>query len=141
MTCCGRCGLPPRFKGFHEKYYHPSNARFWFYGDDDPEERLRILGAFLDEFDARPVDSAITPQPLFTVGAPSPHHVPSWGSCTIDAPWQMSASMLQSVAQEAAHILLQICAAAACDTWAVDGLEKCLCYSPSTVGCSDIPKW
>lgn len=27
---------------FHRKYYHPSNARIWFYGDDDPNERLRI---------------------------------------------------------------------------------------------------
>ncbi|CAB4320769.1 unnamed protein product [Prunus armeniaca] len=31
------------FKEFHRKYYHPSNARIWFYGDDDPTERLRIL--------------------------------------------------------------------------------------------------
>ncbi|KAH9656135.1 presequence protease 2 [Citrus sinensis] len=30
------------FKEFHRKYYHPSNARIWFYGDDDPNERLRI---------------------------------------------------------------------------------------------------
>lgn len=28
---------------FHRKYYHPSNARIWFYGDDNPNERLRIL--------------------------------------------------------------------------------------------------
>ncbi|XP_075504251.1 presequence protease 1, chloroplastic/mitochondrial-like isoform X2 [Primulina tabacum] len=31
------------FKEFHCKYYHPSNARIWFYGDDDPTERLQIL--------------------------------------------------------------------------------------------------
>ncbi|KAK9286762.1 hypothetical protein L1049_015166 [Liquidambar formosana] len=31
------------FKEFHRQYYHPSNARIWFYGDDDPNERLRIL--------------------------------------------------------------------------------------------------
>jgi Zn-dependent M16 (insulinase) family peptidase len=24
-------------------FYHPSNARIWFYGDDDTKERLRIL--------------------------------------------------------------------------------------------------
>lgn len=40
---------------FHARYYHPSNARIWFYGDDEPEERLRILSTFLDEFDAREV--------------------------------------------------------------------------------------
>ena len=31
------------FKNFHAKYYHPSNARIVFYGDDDPEQRLEIL--------------------------------------------------------------------------------------------------
>ena len=56
-----------RFKAFHERYYHPSNGRFWFYGDDPAEERLRLLGAFLDNFEARPVDSTVKPQPLFSV--------------------------------------------------------------------------
>lgn len=27
------------------------NARFWFYGDDEPTERLRILDSFLSEFE------------------------------------------------------------------------------------------
>ncbi|BDA40898.1 Presequence protease, mitochondrial [Coccomyxa sp. Obi] len=53
------------FKGFHERYYHPSNGRFWFYGDDPPEERLRVLASFLDNFEKRPVDSTVKPQPLF----------------------------------------------------------------------------
>jgi hypothetical protein len=34
---------------FHGKYYHPSNARIWFYGDDDPTERLRILSGTASE--------------------------------------------------------------------------------------------
>jgi len=46
-----------QFKDFHASYYHPSNARIFFYGDDDPEERLRILDAYLRDFTARPVDS------------------------------------------------------------------------------------
>jgi len=54
------------FQDFHARYYHPSNARIWFYGDDDPEERLRILSAYLDKFDARQVDSHVEKQPLFT---------------------------------------------------------------------------
>ena len=45
---------------FHQRYYHPSNARIWFYGDDPPEERLRILSTFLDEFDAREVGGNTT---------------------------------------------------------------------------------
>mmetsp|Transcript_3635 Transcript_3635/g.10465 ORF Transcript_3635/g.10465 Transcript_3635/m.10465 type:complete len:1063 (+) Transcript_3635:286-3474(+) len=53
-----------KFRDFHRRYYHPSNSRFWFYGDDDPEERLRILDKYLSEFDALPVDSVVHPQPL-----------------------------------------------------------------------------
>jgi presequence protease len=54
------------FAAFHARFYHPSNARFWFYGDDPPEERLRRLGAYLDEFEKRDAtDSEVSPQPLF----------------------------------------------------------------------------
>lgn len=31
------------FQDFHRKFYHPSNARIWFYGDDDLDKRLEIL--------------------------------------------------------------------------------------------------
>jgi presequence protease len=48
-----------QFKAFHETYYHPSNARFFFYGDDDPEKRLELVQDYLKDFTARPVDSAI----------------------------------------------------------------------------------
>ncbi|KAJ4840567.1 Presequence protease 1, chloroplastic/mitochondrial [Turnera subulata] len=57
-----------QFKEFHQKYYHPSNARIWFYGDDDPTERLRILSEYLDMFDASstPNESKIEPPKLFS---------------------------------------------------------------------------
>lgn len=38
-----------QFKRFHEIYYHPSNARIFFYGDDDPETRMRIVNEYLEE--------------------------------------------------------------------------------------------
>jgi Zn-dependent M16 (insulinase) family peptidase len=38
------------FKAFHERYYHPSNARIYFYGNDDPAERLRLIDRCLSEF-------------------------------------------------------------------------------------------
>ncbi|KAL1831589.1 hypothetical protein ACET3Z_001240 [Daucus carota] len=55
------------FKEFHLKFYHPSNARIWFYGDDDPMERLRILSEYLDMFDVStaPEESIVKPQKLF----------------------------------------------------------------------------
>ncbi|KAG2444514.1 hypothetical protein HXX76_001261 [Chlamydomonas incerta] len=53
-----------QFQDFHAKYYHPSNARFWFYGDDEPVKRLALLDGFLSEFERRPVDSAVATQAL-----------------------------------------------------------------------------
>lgn len=50
---------------FHRNYYHPSNSRIFFYGDDDPTERLRLLDACLSAFDFRPVDSAVALQAPF----------------------------------------------------------------------------
>src|SRR5215216_4124693 len=52
-------------KSFHARHYHPSNARLFFYGDDDPTERLRLLDAWLSQFDAIAADSAIALQPRF----------------------------------------------------------------------------
>jgi Zn-dependent M16 (insulinase) family peptidase len=54
-----------QFKAFHQKHYHPSNARIFFYGDDDPEERLRIVNEYLDGFERMEIDSRIHPQPCF----------------------------------------------------------------------------
>ena len=39
-----------QFKAFHETYYHPSNARIYFYGDDDPTHRLKLLDEYLRDF-------------------------------------------------------------------------------------------
>jgi Zn-dependent M16 (insulinase) family peptidase len=54
------------FKRFHQTFYHPSNARIFFYGDDDPNERLRRMQAYLAEFKALPVDSQVKLQPRFS---------------------------------------------------------------------------
>ena len=53
------------FKSFHETYYHPSNARIWFYGDDDPQERLRRIDEFIQEFERINVNAEIPLQPRF----------------------------------------------------------------------------
>ena len=55
-----------QFKAFHDTYYHPSNARIYFYGDDDPEERLRSMAAYLKGYCAERVDSVIPLQARFT---------------------------------------------------------------------------
>src|SRR6266496_4063262 len=55
-----------QLKAFHEQHYHPSNAKLFFYGDDDPEERLRLLDARLGEFNRITVDAKVPLQPRFT---------------------------------------------------------------------------
>jgi Zn-dependent M16 (insulinase) family peptidase len=54
-----------QFQAFHQKYYHPSNARIFFHGDDDPEQRLRLVNDYLTDFERQGVDSSIPLQPLF----------------------------------------------------------------------------
>lgn len=54
-----------QFKTFHETYYHPSNALIFFYGDDDPDERLRRMDGYLSAFDAAAVEAQVDLQPAF----------------------------------------------------------------------------
>lgn len=54
------------FRHFHATYYHPSNARIWFYGDDNPEERLRLIDQFISEFDKIDVPVNLPLQPKFS---------------------------------------------------------------------------
>lgn len=51
-----------QFKGFYDQYYHPSNARMWFYGDDAEEKRLEKANSFLQDFDRLDVTSAVSLQ-------------------------------------------------------------------------------
>ena len=48
-----------KFKEFHSNYYHPSNSRIFFYGNDDPMQRLVLMDEYLREFDRIPVTSQI----------------------------------------------------------------------------------
>jgi Zn-dependent M16 (insulinase) family peptidase len=54
-----------QFRAFHQKYYHPSNARIFFYGNDEPETRLRFCDSYLRDFGRIRVDSAVDLQPSF----------------------------------------------------------------------------
>lgn len=54
-----------QFTDFHASYYHPSNSRIFFYGDDDVSKRLDLLDDYLKDFDAIPVTSQIDVQTKF----------------------------------------------------------------------------
>ena len=51
---------------FHRRYYHPSNAFIYLYGDLDMAERLRYLDEnYLSKYERLAIDSAIpVPKPL-----------------------------------------------------------------------------
>ncbi|MBO0754092.1 MAG: insulinase family protein, partial [Bradyrhizobiaceae bacterium] len=57
-----------QLKAFHARHYHPSNAKAFFYGDDDPDERLRVLDNYFREFQPIDVGARVDLQPRF--GAP-----------------------------------------------------------------------
>lgn len=48
-----------QFKAFHQSYYHPANSRVFFYGNDDPQQRLVLLDDYLKDFQRIPVDSQV----------------------------------------------------------------------------------
>ena len=47
------------FRAFHSAYYHPSNARFFVWGDDDEDARLARLESALSGYERRETDSSV----------------------------------------------------------------------------------
>lgn len=66
-----------QFKSFYDQFYHPSNARMWFYGNDPEDMRLEKADSFLKEFDLKNVNSV--------VGLQSPWKEPKEFEYTYDA--------------------------------------------------------
>ena len=55
------------FKNFHNKHYHPSNSRIFFYGDGDTLEYLNFLdNEYLKDFESIQIESAINTQRRFS---------------------------------------------------------------------------
>lgn len=52
-----------QFRDFHRRYYHPSNAAIFFYGDDHSDERLALLDAYLSEFERAAAAPEVAIQP------------------------------------------------------------------------------
>ncbi len=53
------------FEEFHKLYYHPTNAYFFAWGDDDEEIRLKKINEVISQFDEITVDSSIKAQEKF----------------------------------------------------------------------------
>ncbi|XP_055343620.1 presequence protease, mitochondrial-like [Paramacrobiotus metropolitanus] len=56
-----------QLRSFHKAYYHPSNARFYSYGDMPLEGHLDFLETtVLKHFHKEPIDSQVKPEPRWT---------------------------------------------------------------------------
>ncbi len=53
------------FYEFHRKFYHPSNSRIYFYGNDNLEERLKLIDKYLKDYKKINVVSRIGLQSKF----------------------------------------------------------------------------
>lgn len=47
------------FRAFWETYYHPSNSFIFFYGNDDPDKRLKLMEGYLKPFKKKKVKSVV----------------------------------------------------------------------------------
>ena len=47
------------FLAFHKNFYNPSNAYIYFFGNDDPDERLRLMDEYLSAIGPIDIDSSI----------------------------------------------------------------------------------
>jgi Zn-dependent M16 (insulinase) family peptidase len=47
------------FRAFWENYYHPSNSFIFFYGNDDPDRRLKLMEFYLKAYKKKKVKSAV----------------------------------------------------------------------------------
>jgi len=81
-----------QFRGFHKKFYHPSNAFIFVYGNLPSEKTLNFINErYLSAFDRLAVDSAVIPQPLWnepraaTIEAPAPEE--EEGSASVICTW------------------------------------------------------
>ncbi len=68
------------FKWFHQTYYHPSNARVVFAGDDPADKRLDILDAYFSRFERNEVDGEVKLQPRWN----APRQVSGTYAGTVD---------------------------------------------------------
>ncbi|MGE5464834.1 MAG: insulinase family protein, partial [Syntrophothermus sp.] len=47
------------FRSFWETYYHPSNSFIYFYGNDDPDTRLKLMEGYLKGYKKKKVKSVV----------------------------------------------------------------------------------
>ncbi|MCB0077792.1 MAG: insulinase family protein [Anaerolineales bacterium] len=98
-----------QYEGFHRRFYHPSNARIFFYGDDPEEARLALMEQFLSEFGAIDPNSQIEPQPLWAVPRRETRRFPVAADAAEDAKGMVSVAwLLPEVMDAETHLLFRL---------------------------------
>lgn len=54
-----------QFKRFYDRHYHPANSYLYFYGDDHSDERLRMVDAYLSQYQPGEPVPPVPLQPAF----------------------------------------------------------------------------
>jgi len=54
-----------QFRRFYQRHYHPSNSYLYFYGDDHSDERLRMVDAYLSQYQPGEPVPLVPLQPAF----------------------------------------------------------------------------
>ncbi len=100
-----------QFKSFHDTYYHPANAWIFFYGNDKPKKRLKIMNRWLRDFGPEKVASSVPLQPRWdkprVLRKPFMAGEDSKAFVTINWLWDEVADPEEALAQEVLdHILM-----------------------------------
>ena len=65
------------FVAFHRRYYHPSNALLFWYGDDAEDTRLETLEPFLASFSKQDAPAALQKQPAWATARTATYPYPA----------------------------------------------------------------
>ncbi len=83
-----------QFKAFHQRYYHPSNAYLFLYGNIDTARHLEFLDReYLSHYDRLAIDTTIRPQPRWseprqaTIPYPAAADEPADGHTALTISW------------------------------------------------------
>lgn len=80
------------FREFHARFYHPSNAFIYLYGNQSTEKTLAFLDRnYLGDFERLDIDSTVKPQPLWTeprtMRIEAPAAEDDAGTASVDVCW------------------------------------------------------
>ena len=96
------------WRAFHDRFYHPSNARICFWGNDPEAMRLQIVDQALKPFDRQPVSDAIAPQARFTAPRRSRAQIPAAAADAQDGRGAVSIGWLLSDGEDSAELRIAI---------------------------------